>query len=842
MRLWFSCGLLLASQIEPLCAQISSDQTLPTPSQVMRNEQQILIDGGTQKGSNLFHSFEQFSVRSGEVLLFNNGSSISNIFSRVTGRIPSEIDGIISANGTANLFLLNPNGIVFGPNATIAVGGSFFATTADAILFSDGSRFSSTSPIENVLTVNVPIGLDFSASSGSIQVNDAGHQLYVTDPIFSPATRDSLTPTGLFVQPGRTLGLFGNGLTFDGGQVWAISGRVELGSIAQGRVYWDGQGNFNYQDVLSFGDVSLINRSLIDSSGVQGGMLRLHGKNISLSGGSVVLVQNLSREKSGNIEIHADTLNVLGMDAIASFRSSISNETFSGVGGDIDITARRINVLDGGSISTKAYQFARGGNINLDISESITIDNYSQLSPTFFSFIATGSFSEGNGGNLTAKAERIDLYNAGLMGTIALGKGNGGNLTLWAKDVTVDGASTKLPNFSALIASTASFGNAGDIILNLETLNLKNGGTVSTSTIAEGNAGNITINSSRLIRIEGFDPVFFKSSVIVAGAFNETEETRDLTRLNSLVSGKAGGILINANNIELDKRGFIQVYSENILNGGEIKINANILSLNNNSGLVAEGFNQGGEITIKNNILLLSNKSGITATGVNQGGEITITSNEIFLTNSSFIASSSEFIELLPFRGVLKPTPSFEATISQGGGNITINSNLIQTNNSTIIVLSTNSGDGGNLFIKAEKLLLSDTTVEATAIQGNGGNININSPIFFQSLDSSITASSQLGIDGTVNIDTTPYNFDVSTVKIPTQVSPSQVALKSCYDYNQRLTQSGQGQTQRDSNRAGRTFDDLIPMGQVVSSQVLPDGRVQLLTCQDILKSKLPQN
>jgi filamentous hemagglutinin family protein len=171
-------GLVLLASIgfpNSAIAQVVRDNTLGTTVNSTGNI--FTINGGTRSGNNLFHSFSQFSVPKGGAAIFNNATNVQTIFSRVTGSQLSTIDGILKSSGRANLFLMNPNGIVFGPNAKLNLGGSFIGTTASTIKFEDGLEFNTVNTTPALLSVKVPIGLQMGTNPRAITVQGNGNSL-----------------------------------------------------------------------------------------------------------------------------------------------------------------------------------------------------------------------------------------------------------------------------------------------------------------------------------------------------------------------------------------------------------------------------------------------------------------------------------------------------------------------------------------------------------------------------------------------------------------------------------------------------------------------------------------
>jgi filamentous hemagglutinin family protein len=620
----------------PIVAQVISDDTLPVGerSQVS-SDRNFQVDGGARRGGNLFHSFSQLSVPTGGSVYFNNAADVQTIFSRVTGGSVSSIDGLIRANGTADLFLLNPNGILFGPNGALDIGGSFVATTANRINFADGFEYSATnSQTAPLLTLSAPVGLQMGANSGRIEVQGNGYDLSVFVPIFTPLIRGN-NPAGLQVLTGQTLALVGGDITIDGSTLTAEQGHIELGSVRDGPVSLTATPSgfaFEYQGSRRFGDIHLTQQALVDASG--GGLIQVQGNRVSLVDGSLVVVQNEETQSGGSIRVNAaQSLALSGSDPGGRWYGGLFNENAgAGRGADITVSTQYLTAQGGAGIVTHSYSSGNAGNVVVNASDSIQVIGFSPINPTLSSAIGSGSFDSGDGGAVTVSTGQLSLLRGAIVITAAFGNGKAGNVTVNAtRAVEIIGVTDFLVQ-SAIgsTAVTAGVGDAGAVTINTARLVLQNGGAVNSSTVGTGNGGSVTVNASEFVEVSGIVPGASSFSYIGSAAPIVAESIQQALQLPDRSSGNSGSVTINTSRLSISDGANATVSNNGTGNAGTLRVNANSIFVDSQGSLTAAtASGEGGDIELNvRDFLLLRNNGQITtsAGGNGNGGNITITS------------------------------------------------------------------------------------------------------------------------------------------------------------------------------------------------------------------------
>lgn len=762
-------------------AQIIPDNTLPTNSFVSDEGQIKKITNGSQIGKNLFHSFKDFSIPTGTTAYFDNNLNVENIISRVTGNSISNIDGVLRANGSANLFLINPRGIIFGSNATLNIGGSFLGSTASSIQFADGSQFSAVNPSNPpLLTINVPIGLIFESLPGTINVQGNGHSLTPPSEFIPVSGFDDIT--SLRVSSGKTLALVGGDLVLEGGSLTSENGKIELASVKSGLVSLSSIPSssliLGYEFNPEFGNIDLSQKASVVVYGVEDNTIELHGNNIRITDGSIILNQNRGTQTSGKLDINAlGSLELLGLSQNSQFRSSLISENVGkGKGAELTVSARQIIVSDGGAINTLTYASGAGGKLILT-SDNIQVSNVLPINPRFYSNVVTRTFGSGKGGDLSLETKDLFVINGGGIGTVTLASGVGGNITINASNkVQIADFSLFNPISSNISSFSFDQGSAGNLEVITPELIIEDGGAVGSRTFGIGRGGNVFINAD-FIKLNGVAPITLSPSVLDASTFssgdagNLTINTSNLViqdggrvDTTTLASGNAGNLTINAlNSIEVS--GTVP----GSINPSLLDSSANILdeSLRKLFELPPTPSGNSGNVTINTRQLNVKNGGQVTVRndGTGDAGQLQISANLIKLDNKAGITASTQ---------------------TGNGGNININSqNLSLRNNSNISAEAKGIGDGGNIIIESSLILaipIENSDITANAFEGRGGNINITAQGIFgiESRSrltplSDITASSQLGINGTVQINTLDTQI-VPTTRFPENiVQPSQI-------------------------------------------------------------------
>ncbi len=692
---WMAGGIYLLNAIAFAGqAQIVPDSTLPINSIITTNGSTNAIEGGTQAGSNLFHSFREFSVPTGGTAFFNNTLDIQNIFTRISGGAISNIDGIIKANGTANLFLLNPNGIIFGPNAQLNIGGSFLASTASAIDFANGTKLSATSTQNTpLLTISVPIGLQLGANPQSASILVQG--------------------SNLSVQTGKTLALLGGDITIfgstnplyrgltAGGIPLAIvagnpvattpGGRIELGSVTEGNISLTATQlglALDYAGIENFGNIQMSGGATVDTSGTGGGEIQIAARNLRLNEGSRITSITLGSDAGRTITVNAsESVEITGTgeydrNVLQFVSGSVSSDNLrngfftlslgSGSAGNILINTRQFNASNGTFVATSTFGLGKGGDVTINATNSVDLSA---------SFVATGTGvgDAGAAGNLTINTRNFRGRDNAIATTSSIGAGKGGQLTVNATDAVELIGSNPIPLapgvrvFTGFFTSGLGTGDAGELQVNTGRLTVLSGAGLAASSFFQGRGGNIIINVPEAVELIGSSP--------------------DGTALSSVAAVTEPGSTGNGGNLTLNTGRLI------LQDGGRLSVRS-------------RGTGRTGDLNVTADLIFMINEGGFEGTAVSgEGADITVRSRSLQMSDNSFISATAG------------------------------------TEDST--------GNGGNIIITTDTLVaLRNSNITANAFKGNGGNIQINTQGIFNTPDSSITASSNSGVSGVVEVRT----------------------------------------------------------------------------------------
>ena len=778
----FAIVYLITSAGDYAQAQISSDGTLSTQVTTPDNLNFTLTDGN-RVGSNLFHSFREFSVPTGGSAFFDNAVDVQNIISRVTGRSVSNIDGLLQANGTANLFLLNPNGIIFGLNADLNIGGSFVGSTARSLKFADGSEFSATAdPTTPLLSISLPIGLQYGGTVGNILVQGSNLQ----------------------VQPGNTLALVGGDVNLDGGTLIAQGGRVEVGGLADsGTIGLTVNGNnlgLSFGDGVARSNVSLTNEASIGVTAGGGGSIVINARNLDVLGGSRLRAGIAIGLGSAGIEAGDITLNATDTITIgesSSIRNDVSRES-TGKGGNINIRARSLSLRDESSVSTRTLGQGDAGNISLQVNDTVSAAEHSsifsypfdeaignggnidiqtrQLSLTGGSDVLASTFAAGNAGNIQVNAsDSINIsgvgsttidsdgyvdggYSSGLFTSaeVQSPRGRGGNI-----EVTTN--ALQLSDGAVLTARTFNADSGGNITVNVNTLELTGGGQLLTTTYSSGPAGNITVNAAESVTLSGSDPTYFDRLAEFGRLVVDNDGPTSALSAQSQGAGDAGNVTVTTGQLRVEDGAKIAVSGEQSGNAGNLRVNAGSIFLDQRGELIAS-----------------------TASG--EGGNINLQAQDL----------------------------------------------LLLRRNSQISTNAGGTGNGGDIDINSQFLVavpIEDSDITANAVRGRGGNINITTQgIYGQNFRprptplSDITASSDFGVNGVVQINTPDLDPSKGLATLPGElVDVSELVGSGCEvaanEESSQFVVTGRGGRPPNPNETLRHARVLVDLGTPSDSQ-----------------------
>jgi len=777
------------------------------------------ITGGTRPGggTNLFHSFGDFNVPNNNIANFLNDSGLatSNILGRVTGGNISNIFGIIQTTGfgNANLFLMNPSGFLFGPNATVNVGGMVAFTSADYLRLADGVLFNAiTNSTADALLSAAPVAAFgfLSSSPGAITVQ--GSQLSVP-----PGQSISLVGGNITVQsgvPDDGTTAQPAGLSAFGGQINLASisspGEILVGTLAQAP-------NINGQSFGNLGTIQISEQSVIDVSGDGGGTVLIRGGQFVLDNSTISAnitgpgpVTNGVESIGGGIDIAVSQDAVIQNLAVLE-TNMIGNATAGVTYGGIHVKADRIEIL--GTLTLEdifagadltAFTGIRSdvlpgstggnsGNIRLE-ANSIEMKDFAILDASVGQFggqLIGLPGGNGNAGDISVTANQNLQADVTLITANSAGgsTGNAGNIAL----TSIQG-NIALTTFSQVVSQSNFGGNTGNIALNAPhgDILLADAASVDTQTFHGGALGSIQIAADNLQLAGGL----FGGSNINGDNFSTLTPGNITLNLSSglsladasfistvaRVQIPAAALNITAHDITIASGSFLSTDSQSFGTGGPLNISTNHLTLSS-GGQIRSGSTfgidpdtgapvipsgAGGTVTIQGlrgptqSVLIDGQNSGIftNTEGSGAGGNIFVNANAVTLQNGGTLSAK---------------TSGTEATAIGGTITVTATNHLTMTGDAAITASSTGPGNAGNIRIGAGRQLnMRNSSIKTEAAHASGGNIDIQAIERIHLVNSTISASVADGAGGGGNISIDPQFVILQNSQILAQAAQGQ--------------------------------------------------------------------
>ncbi len=741
-------GFIILLYVMNTSAEITLDGSWGRNDALIGPQFDISAELGKQVGNNLFHSFTHFNLHVGDTATFSGPEHIEHIISRVTGGTPSTLEGTLRATiPQADMYFINPAGIILGEQARLEVPGAIHLSTADVLQLGEGGQFAATHPHTSSLTTAAPTAFGFlSDTPQAIQVQ--GSQLSVAKY--------------------QAISISGGNLEFKQSQLQAEEGKVNLISIASPGTVLLSANELKPDNTDQLGHLTLEDTQL-DVSGTGAGSIFIHAGQVDLNRSK--LSGNPQGDKAGGI-IHIKATDLIMKDTDISsstnsagrggevvldiakvvtisgylygiFSSARSEQTPAGDAGKITITAKDLYLTEGAQISSSSFGHGQGGEIDIQASDAIILSDFA-----FISVNSQGIGEQaGDAGKIILTTHDLSLAQGAQIGSVTFGDGQGGAIIINASGtVTVDGYAPGdefSPIYQSAInvsADIGSSGNAGVIDLTARQLNIKDGGAIGSTTYGAGQGDNITLNVAESVNISG------AAKVNVDGT--EQSFASQVEAASQEGANQAGHVVIKTPLLILTDGGKVTT-SAKTAEAGQIDLQVAQLQLDNQAAIISE------------------------SAGTGEAGSINVNAADKININNAKISTEAA---------------------QAAGGHITITvPHLLSLQKDGTITTSVQGGSGGGGDITITKptfVLLNHATIRADAHGGNGGNITIEADQYLRSADSSVTASSKLGTPGEIEI--TALNADISgtLVILPATFLDASALLKSPCDARSTAKQS----------------------------------------------------